>query len=156
MRIVKAILGYGWALLALPIVLATFIGMNGWAKGFAQLTGLRISPWMTGGEVVTEVEHEGYTTSVYEPVFRGLIGERKTGFVQIRWAPGEGLSLPDELTDQIDFDNDGAVDFAVTLDTRTNEATLDARSPNALSINGVIDMERERAVRVNLSNPKRQ
>ena len=49
----RAIAGYTWAVLTIPLVLATFVGMNFWAKSLVNATGLKISPWFTGGEAST-------------------------------------------------------------------------------------------------------
>ena len=45
MNRVRAALGYLLAALALPIVLATFVGMGRWERGLVAVTGLRVSPW---------------------------------------------------------------------------------------------------------------
>ncbi len=156
MRRLKSVLGYAWALTALPIILATFIGMNVWARGFTGLTGLEITPWYTGGKCAYTVPHEGYTTSVHEPVFQGLLGETKRGFVQVKWTPAAGLSLPDELSDAIDVDGDGAPDFSVRLKAGAEEAELEPLSPLVLGVREVLDLGKERAVRVNVLNPKRR
>jgi hypothetical protein len=156
MRKLKSILGYAWALTALPIILATFIGMNVWAKGFAGLTGLEISPWYSGGKSAYVVSHEGYTTTVNEPVFQGLVGETKKGFVQVKWTPAEGASLPDELSEAIDFDGDGAPDFSVRLCAGADKAELEATNQLVVGVREVLDLGKERAVRVNVLNPKRR
>jgi len=156
MRRLKLILGYTWAVLALPIVLATFIGMISWARGFANLTGLEISPWYSGGKSAHTVPHEGYVTTVNEPVFQGLFCETKRGFVQVKWTPGAGVSLPDRLTEAIDFDGDGSPDFSVGLKAGSSEAELEPLSPLVLSVREVLDLGKERAVRVNVLNPERR
>jgi hypothetical protein len=105
--------GYLWAALALPVVLATFFGMEGFARGFVGMTGLRISPWFSGGEISREVDHGTYRTLIHEPVFQGLLGERRNGFVQVDWKPAEGSTLPDSIGEAIDLDGDGAADCRV-------------------------------------------
>ncbi len=156
MRKLKSVLGYAWALTALPVILATFIGMNVWAKGFAGLTGLEITPKYTGGKCAYTVPHEGYTTSVNEPVFQGLLGETKRGFVQVKWTPAAGASLPDELNEAIDVDADGAPDFSVRLKAGVKKAELKPLSPLVLGAREVLDLGGERAVRVNVLNPRRR
>ena len=61
MNRLKSILGYVWAILAIPIVLATFIGMDFWARGLAKATAVKISPWYTGGEVTRTRTHSEAT-----------------------------------------------------------------------------------------------
>ena len=156
MRKLKSVLGYAWALTALPIILATFIGMNSWNRGFAELTGLEISPWYSGGRSAQTIAHEGYVTTVNEPVFQGLFRETKRGFVQVKWTPGAGVSLPNQLSEAIDFDGNGAPDFSIRLSAGTNRAELEPLSPLVLGVREVLDLGKERAVRVNMLNPKRR
>jgi hypothetical protein len=135
--------------MAIPLVLATFMGMNFWAEKLVAFTGLEISPWVTGGEVRQTVEHDLYKTLIHRPVFDGLIGERRTGFVQITWEPNE-VPLPTHIDEEIDFDSDGRNDFRIKLDTKTNEAELQAFHKNVVSLGEVLVMERERILRVSL------
>jgi len=155
MRKLKSFVGYTWALTALPLVLATFIGLNTWAKSLADITGVKISPWHSGGEVARVIRHDGFKTAINEPVFRGLIGERKRGFVQVKWTPDEGRRLPAMVDDSIDLDADGTTDFRVRLDTKTNEAQLDPYNPAVVGLIQVFDLGNERAIRVRLLNPHR-
>src|SRR5208282_934270 len=76
MSTVRKFLGYSWAVLTIPLVLVLFFGLNSWAKLLAQSTGVRVSPWMTGGEIVRTLPHEGYETRIHRPVFDGLLGAR--------------------------------------------------------------------------------
>lgn len=145
----KTVLCYGWALMAAPLVLATFMGMNFWAEKLVAVTGLKVSPWCTGGEVMQTVEHDLYKTLIHRPVFDGLIGERRNGFVQITWEPNEA-PLPTQIDEEIDFDVDGRNDFRIKLDTKTNEAELQAFNNEVVSLGEVLVLERERIVRVTL------
>jgi len=151
----KSFLGYSWALTALPLILATFIGLNTWARGLAEITGVKISPWHSGGEVARTIPHDGYKAAVYEPVFQGLVGERKKGFIQVKWTPDKGRRLPVMIDESIDLDADGTPDFRVRLDTKMNQAQLDPYKPHVLGVTQVFDLGDERAVRVKLLNPRR-
>jgi len=151
----RSFFGYAWALAALPIVLATFIGLNTWAKGLAEVTGVKISPWYSGGEVERVVPHDGYKTTINKPVFQGLVSERKQGFVQLKWTPNNSQSLPLVIDEEIHLDGDGKTDFRVRLDTRTDEAQLNPYSSYVVSVNQVLNLGEERAVRVKLTNPRR-
>ena len=75
MQKMRAIAGYTWAALTIPLVLATFVGLNFWAKSLVNATGLKISPWFTGGEVQKTVDHGCYRTSIHRPVFDGLVAD---------------------------------------------------------------------------------
>jgi hypothetical protein len=149
---IRAILGYTWAVAALFVVLATFFGMNSWANLFVATTGLRISPWFTGGEVQQTVEHGTYQTLIHQPVFDSLIGERDEGFAQVTWRPAEGHKLPDQIVDTVDVSGDGKPDFELTLDNRADAVTLKALQPWVLSAGEVLKPHDQRAVRIALQN----
>jgi len=153
MKRLKFVLGQIAAWLALPVILATFIGMDFWARSFAQGTGIKISPWYSGGDVRTTVKHETYETLIRRPVFDGLISERPEGFVQVEWKAAEGGSLPPLIVDPIDADGDGRPDFTVHLDTQKNVTTLSDAAPEVIEVERTYVLgEGERAIRVRLRN----
>ena len=153
MQKVKSILGYSWSALALPVILATFVGMHSWTEKLAQVTQVKVSPWFTGGEVVRTLPHEGYVTRIHRPVFDGLLGERRSGFVQVDWvAPKFSTGLPAQIAEEIDWDGDGRADFSIQLDTTTDAAVLSPLSPRVTGSEKVIRLERQRTVRVLLEN----
>ena len=145
-------LGYAWAGLCLVIVLATFIGMNPWSRALARVTGLTISPWFSGGEVLESVPHDGYQTLLRRPVFGGLLGDRAEGFVQIDWVPQSGRALPTAIEEDFDIDRDGTADLTIRLDTAGNRAELLRRADWVLGTDDVIVSEQERILRVRLRN----
>lgn len=147
-------LAYLWALLALPIVLAAFIGNSFWAEKLITLTGLGISPWNTGGEIVQTINHGTYQTTIHRPVFDGLISQRKKGFVQVDWRADEGTLL-EIISEEVDYDRDGTTDFQIQLDTGNNQAEIKPLSPYVIGLWGVYSLENERAVRVLLKNKRR-
>ncbi len=149
MKRTKKYLAYGWAMSAVPILLATFIGMNFWAEKLVGFTGLKVSPLYTGGEVAQTIQHEGYETLIHQPVFDGLLCERKNGFVQIGWKAGEG-KLPELIDEAIDFDRDGKNDFRIRLNTTTNQGQLEAYNSNIVSLGEILVLKDERIVRVSL------
>jgi hypothetical protein len=149
---IKTSLAYGWAALAVPLVLGTFMGMERLAGGLVAVTGLHVHPIYTGGEVAQTIDHGVYQTLIHRPVFDGLIGQRKTGFVQIKWQlkdpnlPG----LPEAIDEQIDFDADGANDLRIHVDTATQETRIEPLDARVLSASNVIAVSNGRIVRVNL------
>ena len=149
MNRLRKFLAYGWALLAVPILLASFMGMNGLGKKLVDFTGLKVSPLYTGGEVVQTIGHEGYETLIYQPVFSGLVRERKNGFVQIGWK-ATGDRLPESIDDTIDFDRDGKNDFRVKLNTTTNQGQLEAETAEVVALGKILVLKNERIVRVSL------
>lgn len=153
MKYISLIFRYLWALLAFPIVLATFIGNSFWAEKLVTLAGLEISPWDSGGEIVQRIDQDHYQTLLHQPVFEGLVCERKKGFVQVDWKP-TGEVLPAIINDKIDYDGDGTKDFQIRLDTGKNKADLIALSSYVIGLERVYKLENGRAVRVLLKNKR--
>ena len=140
---------YAWAFLAGPIVLATFMGMPSFTGKLVAITGLHVHPIYTGGEVAQTIDHGHYQTLVHRPVFDGLIRERDTGFVQIRWQ-AKDANLPERIDEQIDFDGDGTADVRVQLNTITDTTTLDPLDSRVLAAHDVIRVQNSRILRVDL------
>jgi hypothetical protein len=150
----KAVLGYFWAGLAIPIIIMTFMQMDFWEKKLILEPGLKVSARWTGGEVVQTIDHQTYRTRLHRLVFDGFLGEQRTGFVQIDWQARQ--AFPEIIDEKIDVDRDGQPDVQVTLHTLTNQATLTPLNDRvrSLSEDGVLVFERTRSVRVILKNNK--
>jgi len=151
MQTLKKIAAYTLAVLATPLVLATFIGMQYWAGSLARITGVQVSAWYTGGEVVRTVARDGgYQIRIHRPVFDGFLWDRSEGFVQIDWAPPE--SVPALIRDDIDFDNDGSKDFRLELDKAKVAARLTDQSDRVIGLEGAYRLKKSYTVRVLLHN----
>lgn len=146
MKTIKGILGYSWALLTIIIVLATFVGNDYFSAKLASATGITISPWFSGGEIVQTIDHGAYKTYIHRPVFDALIGERREGFIQLKCETYEGL--PPTIQERIDYNNDGREDFFMTLNTKTGKTTIATYNPTVLSIQGPYRLKKGLAVRV--------
>jgi hypothetical protein len=151
---IRSYLAYSWAVLAAPIVLATFMGMEPLAAKFVAVTGLHVHPIYTGGEVARTLDHGTYQTLIHRPVFDGLIGLRDTGFVQIQWQ-AKDANLPASIDEQIDFDADGTNDFRIHLNTATQEVGIEPADARVLSADRAIAVPNGRIVRVNLRRTPR-
>lgn len=148
---IKTWLAYSWAALATPIVLATFMGMGTLVPRFVAVTGLHVHPIYSGGEVARTIDHGSYQTLIHRPVFDGLIGQRNTGFVQIRWQ-AKDANLPASIEEPIDFDADGVDDLRVRLDTTTQNINAEINDARVVSIDHAIVVPDGRIMRVNLRN----
>lgn len=146
----RSILGYTLAVLAIPIVLATFLGNNYFSHKLVDATGIKLSPWDTGGKVVRIIDHGQYHTLLHRPVFDGLIGEKPEGFIQIDWEPKN--SLPALITEDIDYDQDGDTDFRIIYEPAANKTILQAYNSRVLSLEGSYKLKDKCAVRVDLRN----
>lgn len=147
-------LAWTWALLAGPIVLATFMGMDFFAARLVAVTGLHVHPLYTGGEIAQTLDHEGYRTILHRPVFDGLVGQRDAGFVQIEWRATDA-NLPESIDEQIDFDRDGKADARIRLNTSTDTTTLEPLDSRVVSADAAIRLEKARIVRLNLRKQPR-
>ncbi|MGB7539403.1 MAG: hypothetical protein WBM17_12765 [Anaerolineales bacterium] len=152
MATIKSFLGYLGAGFAAPLILVTFIGMEGWVQTIAD-TGVRISPWITGDAPAYTLPHDGYQTVVHQPVFMGLLWETRDGFVQVDWTPRE--KAPAAIDEEIDYDRDGRADFRVQWNTQTGEITLTPLSENVLYLEGKYELKESWAIRVRVKNPRR-
>ena len=149
---IKTVLAYSWAFLATPLVLATFMGMDSFAGKLVAVTGLHVHPIYTGGAIAQTIDHGPYQTLIHEPVFDGLIGRRNHGFIQVEWQPKDA-HLPERIEEPIDFDADGASEFEIRLDTKTNDARITPLDRCVLSLGEVLTIADARMVRVNLKAP---
>jgi hypothetical protein len=171
MRRFKTILGIAWAAAAIPIVLAGFIGSDSLGARAVTATGIRVSPWYTGGDSLRCEDHGGWRTVIHREVTRGLLGERPEGFVQVDFKPDGDSSLPVQIDAEIDLDGEGSADVRVRLDTRKNTvelialdrgsvgpariATASRSRGNWSGVGEVIDMGRWRVLRIGIRNPRR-
>jgi hypothetical protein len=151
MNRLKTISGYTWAFVCFVIVLATFVGQAYFSRKLVSATGIKVSPRLTGGEIVKVIDHGQYKTLIHRPVFDGLIWERKNGFIQVAWEPITGL--PPVVVEKIDFDRDDKPDFLLTLDTRSGQCSLTAYNASVLSVDRLYKLEKGWAVRVGLRKP---
>jgi hypothetical protein len=151
----KSIIGYGWASLCLIVVLATFIGLNFWAKTLAKDTGIQISPHFSGGEVRQTVDHGSYKTLFHRMVFDGLVSERSKGFVQIDWVPQEEQQLPAAIEEALDIDGDGSSDISIHVDTLDGKARMLRQAPYVIGLEPLIAAGPERILCVQLRNPRK-
>ena len=150
MQKLRAIGGYTWAVLTIPIVLATFMGLNFWPKTLVNATGLKVSPWFTGGEVRKTVDHGSYQTLIHRPVFDGLVAQYSSGFVQIDWGPPS--ALPEQISEDVDLDGDGRPAFHVDLATaRCHRHAQPSRSARREPDRG-LSAQNVLAIRVKLHN----
>jgi hypothetical protein len=131
MKTFKVIAGFTWAFLCLIIIIVLFPALNPLANSTSRLPFMKINPNYTGGEIVKEIEKINYTINIHRPVFDGLIGERKKGFVQVDWRG----KLSETIIDTIDYNDDKNNDFIVQIDTTTAHSMLIKLNPKVQGIN---------------------
>lgn len=148
MQKLKSFLGYTWAVAALIIAPATFLGLDSLSRTLASVTGVTVNPWYTGGEIIKSIDHGSYRTLIHRPVFDSLIGQKKKGFIQINWEPAAGL--PHIVDEGFDFNNDNKEDFRLALNTKTGKVALQTVNTAILSDAKAYQLHNGWAVRVPL------
>lgn len=150
---IRSVIAYSWAVLCTLIVLVTFLMNPVLSEKLASTTGVTVSPWFSGGAVASVVDHRTYHTKIHRPVFDGLFGERKEGFVQVDWGPRAGL--PQVVEERISINHGRRVDFLIRIDTRAGTATITPYDASVLSVGRVSSLGADGwAVRVVLENWK--
>ena len=147
----KSVLGYAVAVLMGPLVLITFLNLNGWME-ILEDSGLRISPWISGDAVAFALPRDGYQIRIHRPVFMGLLWETGDGFVQVDWTPKE--SAPAVIDEEIDYDADGRIDFRIQWNTQSGAAALTPYSDAVLYLEGKYELKESWSVRVRIKNPQ--
>jgi len=120
MKKLKIIAGISWAFLGLIVIIVLFPGLNSLSGSVAKLPFMKINPNYTGGEVARRLISEKCTLDIREPVFDGLFGERRKGFVQLDWRG----DLSGIIEDTIDYDFDTITDFTISIDTKSSKTLL--------------------------------
>ena len=152
MKNLLKIAGYAWAGACLVVVLVMFAGSEYLSGKLASATGITVSPRYSGGEVIRSVEHGAYKTILHRPVFDGLIGERRDGFIQVEWQPV--TALPTLIEDAVDFTGDGKEDFSFRLDTAAGRGAITPRNPSVVALEWVVKVNQGWVARVQLrKNP---
>lgn len=147
----RTVLGYTWAALAAPLVVAAATQAVFLGGALAGRTGVKVSPRFTGGEVALVKDHGAYRTSVHRPVFDGLFGERREGFVQVDWEPV--TALPESIREEIDVFGDGASGFYITLNTADGRAGYENKPPGVRGNPKPARLRSGWAIRIKVRNP---
>jgi hypothetical protein len=146
MKKIKIIAGLTWSFAALLLILILYPGINSMSSAASRLPFMKINPNFTGGPIEKQIVSEGCTLSIHKPVFDGLLGERKSGFVQIDWRG----NIPEVINDTIDFDSDCKADFSVSVNRILNKTTLSKTNLNVKDLNVSASTSYGWAVRIGL------
>jgi hypothetical protein len=146
----KSILGYSWAIMAVPVAFLIVFSSPLISDGLFGKDGVKVTDRLSGGEVREILEKEDYSIYLHEPVFDGFFFERDTGFVQIDFI--SQTELPLNIEEDIDYDSDNKTDFIISINTQSNEYELTPVSQKVkeLSDEEVYVLENRRTIRVEL------
>jgi hypothetical protein len=153
MKTILSIIGYSWAVICILLIPLTFIGNGSFANMLAKQSFMKVNARYSGGDIDHYLIKKDYKLEVYKPIFTALIGESSEGFVQVKWVVGK--ELPPAICDTIDFDNNGAPDFSVNIDTKTGKTELKAFDKNVTNLLISSKVKENWLIRVNLKNPKK-
>jgi hypothetical protein len=162
---IRSLLGYSWAVLALPLVLATFFGMSKFSESLVNATGLKVSPKYVGGNPLGRpLWHDSgqWQTVIHAPAFPALIGESAEGFVQVDWLAATDKTdqekvigkVPPVIDEEIDYNLDGRPEFQVHLNTACRRAVLTSHSDLVIGNPEVFKFHHGWSVRVPVRNPR--
>lgn len=159
-----SIVAYIWAIICIIVVFIIFFGGYTLAKLSTRLPFMKVDPIYTGGEVVKTYPSDSLLIKIHEPVFSALIGESKEGFVQVEFFPADSVSavedkpvsssLPRQITEKIDYNLDGAIDFILIIDTQTGTTDLKSCPSKRMSVSKSTKVQNYWLVRVGLPNPR--
>lgn len=149
MKKIKMIAGIAWAFAGLLIIIILFPGLTGFSKSLGHLSFMKINPNYSGGDVAFSDTLPGYRLDIRRPVFDGLIGERKKGFVQLDWRG----RIPEIISDNIDFDKDGKPDFVIAINTRESKTGIEPLDRRVESVNVSTATSYGWSARINLIKP---
>jgi hypothetical protein len=133
MKNIATVSGFIWMTVSIVAASVLFSSIGHWEKYFVNTFGIKEAPKYTGGEIMTNVDNGTYHTYIHRPVFDGLFGHEKEGFVQIDWITND-KKLPDQIKETFDYDKDGVKDFTITLDTVANSVKLEKCNSYILSV----------------------
>ncbi len=147
MKRVKIIAGLIWAFACLVIIIVLFPGLSGFAESLSEAPFMKIHPRYSGGEIAKQIVTRSCTLDIRKPVFKGLTGDRKEGFVQLDWRG----KVPEIISDSIDYDFDGVCDFFIFADTKNNNTILKSFSNKTGDLNISTKTSYGWSIRVNIS-----
>jgi hypothetical protein len=130
MKKIKLAAGIFWAILCLIMILVLFPQLNTFSSTVSRLPFMKINPNFTGGVAAEEIVMESCTLVVRKPVFNGLIGERRHGFVQVDWRG----KMPDIISDTIDYDMDKKPDFMIRINRAESLTVLKSLNPKVRQV----------------------
>jgi hypothetical protein len=150
MKKIKIIAGITWAFAGLILILVLFPGLNSFSASASRLPFMKINPNYTGGEIARQIVSDGCTLDIRKPVFDGLIGKRKNGFVQLDWRG----KVPETINDTIDYNNDGHSDFLVIINRKESKTELASYNPLVKKLGVSAQTSYGWAIRVELNSDK--
>lgn len=107
MKKIISYIAYLWAGFCFLLLLSIFVKMESYQNLLMKLPFMKVDPLYTGGEIHHSVTVDSCTLNIHEPVFSALIGESKTGYIQVDIKSVN--DLPQKYT--IDYNLDKHPDF---------------------------------------------
>ena len=124
-------LSYLYGGLLVAAILLMFVGLDKWSLQLSRFPFMKIHPRYAGGGIAETIDAGPQKWVIHQPVFDGLVGPRKQGFVQVDLTcSGE---IPDVIERTIDYDRNGEADFLVRI------PNIKGRAPEIVSYSGKVN-----------------
>jgi hypothetical protein len=146
MNKIKMTAGIIWALICLLLMIILYFGLGNFSAGMARLPFMKINPNFTGGEIAQQRIMDCCTLMIRKPVFDGLLGERRKGFIQMDWRG----KIPEIINDTIDYNMDKSPDFVIAINRSESSVNLVPLSPKVRDVAISIETSYGWSARVNI------
>lgn len=150
----KPWLGYIWMVAALTVSIIGFLNMESVAEVLIVRRGFQVTENWRGGEIGSVKVHEDYRTIFHEPVFEGLLTEKKSGFIRIDWTSDQ--RLPVKIVEAVDYDLDGKVDFTIRFNTSDNKVDFHSNQGRdfRLADEKLLVLDKSRSLRIKIKEQR--
>jgi len=149
-NVLKLWLGYIWVITALAVSITGFMNLESVAEVLFVKGGFQVTENWRGGAIDSVKVHEDYRTIIHEPVFAGLLTEKKQGFIRIDWVSDQGL--PDIIVEAVDYNSDGRVDFTMELNTIDNRVNFHSKQSKDFTLmdEKLLVFDKSRSIRIKI------
>lgn len=132
MKKLRIIPAYIWASICLILIPVTFIKNDVLAEKLALLPFMKIHPKYSGGDERIAYINNGIHISVFQPVYNGIRGKGREGFVQVKFAATN--TMPSAINEAIDYDLNGDPDFSVSINTADGATSIEKLNSHVQSV----------------------
>lgn len=120
---IKSILGSVWVLIFSIFGITMFANIDATAQEIIVNQNIKVIPKFTGGEVISSSSNVGYIRLIHEPI---------DDFIQIDWLAKE--TLPNQIKEDIDFNQDGYSDLKVIIDIEEKTITYEKLNNESIGL----------------------
>ena len=130
--IIKFFIALVYLSITVTIAVILFMDIDDWGEKLIKRMNYKVIDKIHGGEIMDVIDNGKYITRIHRTVFNGIFKEQKKGFIQIDWFSNE--LLPEYISEKIDYNKDGIMDFKIDLNTEKNKAVLTKYNDKIINI----------------------